>query len=62
MIPKWIASMLAGEPVHLNGDGSTSRDVCFVANAVQATLLAACAAEEHASIKSATRRSVIERR
>ncbi len=42
VIPKWIAAMLAGEPVHINGDGSTSRDFCFVANAVQANLLAAC--------------------
>jgi UDP-N-acetylglucosamine/UDP-N-acetylgalactosamine 4-epimerase len=41
VIPKWIASMINGEPVYINGDGETSRDFCFVANAVQANLLAA---------------------
>lgn len=40
VIPKWAAAILAGEPVHINGDGLTSRDFCFVANAVQANLLA----------------------
>jgi UDP-N-acetylglucosamine 4-epimerase len=41
VIPKWIAAMLQGEPVFINGDGETSRDFCFVDNAVQANLLAA---------------------
>jgi len=41
VIPKWIASMIKGEPVYINGDGETSRDFCFIANAVQANLLAA---------------------
>jgi len=41
VIPKWTAALLRGEPVHINGDGETSRDFCFVANAVQANLLAA---------------------
>jgi len=41
VIPKWIAAMIAGEPVFINGDGETSRDFCYVANAVQANLLAA---------------------
>jgi UDP-N-acetylglucosamine 4-epimerase len=40
VIPKWAASILAGETVYINGDGQTSRDFCFVANAVQANLLA----------------------
>ncbi len=43
VIPKWIASMIGNEPIHINGDGETSRDFCFVANAVQANLLAATA-------------------
>jgi len=43
VIPKWIASLLQGEPVYINGDGETSRDFCFIANAVQANLLAATA-------------------
>ena len=41
VIPKWIAAMLDGAAVQINGDGQTSRDFCFVANAVQANLLAA---------------------
>jgi UDP-N-acetylglucosamine 4-epimerase len=41
VIPKWIASMLKGEPVFINGDGETSRDFCYIANVVQANLLAA---------------------
>ena len=41
VIPKWTAAMIAGETVFINGDGETSRDFCFVANAVQANLLAA---------------------
>lgn len=41
VIPKWTAAMIAGEDVHINGDGQTSRDFCFVDNAVQANLLAA---------------------
>ena len=41
VIPKWAAAMITGEPVFINGDGETSRDFCYVANAVQANLLAA---------------------
>ncbi|MFA7436671.1 SDR family oxidoreductase [Castellaniella sp.] len=43
VIPKWISAMIRGEPVVINGDGETSRDFCFVDNAVQANLLAALA-------------------
>lgn len=43
VIPKWTASMIRGEDVFINGDGETSRDFCFVENAVQANLLAATA-------------------
>lgn len=41
VIPKWIAAMLKGEKIFVNGDGETSRDFCYVDNAVQANLLAA---------------------
>jgi UDP-N-acetylglucosamine 4-epimerase len=47
VIPQWLARMIRGEVVFINGDGSTSRDFCFVANAVQANLLAALAADAH---------------
>lgn len=46
VIPKWTDALLNGETVYINGDGETSRDFCFVDNAVQANLLAACAADE----------------
>ncbi len=46
VIPKWTDALLKGETVYINGDGETSRDFCFVANAVQANLLAACAPQE----------------
>jgi UDP-N-acetylglucosamine 4-epimerase len=41
VIPKWITSMIKDEPVYINGDGETSRDFCYIANVVQANLLAA---------------------
>lgn len=41
VIPKWTASMIKSEPIWINGDGATSRDFCYVDNAVQANLLAA---------------------
>jgi UDP-N-acetylglucosamine 4-epimerase len=41
VIPKWIASLLRGDTVYVNGDGETSRDFCFIANTVQANLLSA---------------------
>jgi len=41
VIPKWTASMIKNELIWINGDGETSRDFCYVANAVQANLLAA---------------------
>lgn len=47
IIPKWTAALLKGEPVYINGDGETSRDFTFVANAVQANILAATAADHH---------------
>lgn len=43
VIPKWIASMIKGEPVSINGDGETSRDFCFIDNVRQINLLAATA-------------------
>ncbi|SEG57157.1 NAD-dependent epimerase/dehydratase family protein [Marinobacterium lutimaris] len=43
VIPKWTSSMIHGGEVYINGDGETSRDFCFIENAVQANLLAATA-------------------
>lgn len=41
VIPLWITSLLKGDAIKINGDGETSRDFCFVENAIQANLLAA---------------------
>jgi UDP-N-acetylglucosamine 4-epimerase len=49
VIPRWVSALAAGQPCELNGDGSTSRDFCFVANAVQANLRAALAPEASAT-------------
>jgi UDP-N-acetylglucosamine 4-epimerase len=49
VVPKWTAVMIAGQPVWINGDGETSRDFCYVANAVQANLLAATCAHPDAA-------------
>lgn len=41
VIPKWVSSLLRGEPVFINGTGETSRDFCHIRNAIQVNLLAA---------------------
>lgn len=46
VIPKWTAAMIHGDDVRINGDGETSRDFCFVDNAVQANLLAATGSDD----------------
>lgn len=49
VIPRWTAAMIKSEPVYINGDGKTSRDFCYVDNAVQANLLAATIESEDAA-------------
>ncbi len=46
VIPKWVASLLNGEPVYINGDGETSRDFCYIENTIQANILSATATED----------------
>jgi UDP-N-acetylglucosamine/UDP-N-acetylgalactosamine 4-epimerase len=48
VIPKWVASMLNGQPCAINGDGETSRDFCFIQNVVQANLRAGIAQDPEA--------------
>jgi UDP-N-acetylglucosamine 4-epimerase len=48
VIPKWIASMIKGQPILINGDGETSRDFCYIANVVQANILAAVNSDDSA--------------
>lgn len=43
VIPAWFDALLKGRRPFINGDGETSRDFCFIANVVQANLLAATA-------------------
>ncbi len=45
VIPRWVSRMLEGQSCVINGDGETSRDFCYIANVVQANLLAAVAAD-----------------
>ena len=41
VIPKWTAAMIDNQDVFINGDGETTRDFCFIENAVQANIMAA---------------------
>jgi UDP-N-acetylglucosamine 4-epimerase len=49
VIPQWVAALIRNQPLKINGDGETSRDFCYIANVVQANLLAATAAPEAAN-------------
>jgi len=60
VIPKWIAQLIGGEPVYINGDGETSRDFCYVENAVQTNLLAATS-EDPAALNQVYNVAVAER-
>ena len=48
VIPKWTSSLIAAEPVFINGDGETSHDFRYVADAVQANIPASVATEPEA--------------
>ena len=60
VIPKWIAQFVSREPVCINGDGETSRDFCYVENAVQVNLLAA-ATDDAAALNQVYNVAVAER-
>jgi UDP-N-acetylglucosamine 4-epimerase len=45
VIPRWIAALVDNKPCVIFGDGSNSRDFCYVDNIVQANLLAGTAAD-----------------
>ena len=40
VMPKWIAQILNGEDLFINGDGKTSRDFTYIDNVVQANIMA----------------------
>ena len=48
VVPRWIEAILLGKPIVVYGDGNTTRDFCYIANVVQANLLAACSANPDA--------------
>lgn len=43
VIPLWASAMIANSEIQIFGDGSTTRDFCYVGNVIQANLLAATA-------------------
>jgi UDP-N-acetylglucosamine 4-epimerase len=46
VIPKWINAAILGQEITIHGDGETSRDFCYIKNAVQANLLAAISKQD----------------
>jgi len=45
VIPRWISALLEKKPVVIFGDGTNSRDFCYVDNIVQANILAGTSTE-----------------
>jgi UDP-N-acetylglucosamine 4-epimerase len=43
VIPRWTSALIRGETVEIFGDGTTSRDFCYIDNVIQANILAALA-------------------
>ena len=52
VIPRWIASLLRGERCRIFGDGETTRDFCYIANVLQANLLAASVGDADATCQA----------
>ena len=48
VIPQWFSAMINSTALHIHGDGDSSRDFCFVDNAVQTNILAALATDPDA--------------
>jgi UDP-N-acetylglucosamine/UDP-N-acetyl-alpha-D-glucosaminouronate 4-epimerase len=48
VIPRWLDAMLHGSPIVIYGDGETTRDFCYIANVVQANVLAAASGDPEA--------------
>ncbi|NRR30581.1 SDR family oxidoreductase [Oxalobacteraceae bacterium] len=48
VIPQWIAALIGNRQLTIHGDGESSRDFCFIGNAVQANLLAALSTDSQA--------------
>jgi UDP-N-acetylglucosamine 4-epimerase len=52
VIPRWIATLLRGERCRIFGDGETTRDFCYIANVLQANLLAATVSNTEATCQA----------
>lgn len=48
VMPKWIAQILNGEELFINGDGESSRDFTYIENVIQANILAGTTTNEKA--------------
>ncbi len=48
VIPKWIGALMEDKPIEIFGDGTSSRDFCFVSNVVDANILAATSKDPRA--------------
>jgi UDP-N-acetylglucosamine/UDP-N-acetylgalactosamine 4-epimerase len=48
VIPSWTNLILNNEEIYINGDGTTSRDFCYIDNVIQANILAAMVENEKA--------------
>ena len=49
VIPKWTSAIMQDQDLIIYGDGSSSRDFCYVGNVVQANILAAITASPKAT-------------
>jgi UDP-N-acetylglucosamine 4-epimerase len=52
VIPRWLEAIRAGSQAVMYGDGTTSRDFCFVRNVVQANILAGLVSRESPAINN----------
>tara|TARA_B100000900_G_C20584232_1_gene718807 strand:- start:416 stop:1441 length:1026 start_codon:yes stop_codon:yes gene_type:complete len=46
VIPKWISAFINNEDINVNGDGSISRDFCFIDNVIQINIRSALALDK----------------
>ncbi len=49
VIPRWLGNLIAEKKCQIFGDGTNSRDFCYIDNVVQANILAATVEEESAT-------------
>jgi UDP-glucose 4-epimerase len=50
VVPRFVSAVAEGRPVTIHGDGSQSRDFTYVANVVEANVLAARAADVNGAV------------